>query len=137
MPACPLMHGTGMAALAPTLGGGGKLVLLAGRGLDVDELWSTVEREGVNSLVIVGDAFARPMLRGLQRGPRAGDLGCVRFVFSAGAMFSAEVREGLLEHLPTADDHRQHRGERGRHGRGHVDQGQRRPDRQLPARTPA
>ena len=101
MPACPLMHGTGMAALAPTLGGGGKLVLLSGRGLDVDELWSTVEQEGVNSLVIVGDAFARPMLRGLREGP-ARDLGCVKFIFSAGAMFSAEVREGLLEHLPTA-----------------------------------
>ena len=101
MPACPLMHGTGMAALAPTLGGGGKLVLLEGRGLDVDELWATVEREGVNSLVIVGDAFARPMLRGLREGP-ARELGCVKFIFSAGAMFSAEVREGLLEHLPTA-----------------------------------
>jgi fatty-acyl-CoA synthase len=101
LPACPLMHGTGMAALAPTLGGGGKLVLLAGRGLDVEELWDTVEREGVNSLVIVGDAFARPMLRGLNEG-RARDLSCVRFIFSAGAMFSAEVREGLLEHLPTA-----------------------------------
>jgi fatty-acyl-CoA synthase len=101
LPACPLMHGTGMASLAPTLGGGGKLVLLAHKGLDVDELWATVEREGVNSLVIVGDAFARPMLRGLREGP-ARDLGCVRFIFSAGAMFSAEVREGLLEHLPTA-----------------------------------
>jgi fatty-acyl-CoA synthase len=101
LPACPLMHGTGMAALAPTLGGGGKLVLLAGRGLDVDELWETVEREGVNSLVIVGDAFGRPMLRGLREGP-VRDLSCVRFIFSAGAMFSAEVREGLLDHLPTA-----------------------------------
>ena len=101
MPACPLMHGTGMAALAPTLGGGGKLVLLAGRGLDVDELWSTVEREGVNSLVIVGDAFARPMLRGLREGPTR-DLACVKYLFSAGAMFSAEVREGLLDELPTA-----------------------------------
>jgi fatty-acyl-CoA synthase len=101
LPACPLMHGTGMAALAPTLGGGGKLVLLVGRGLDVEELWDTVEREGVNSLVIVGDAFARPMLRGLRDG-RERDLSCVRFIWSAGAMFSAEVREGLLDHLPTA-----------------------------------
>ena len=101
LPACPLMHGTGMAALAPTLGGGGKLVLLSHRGLDVDELWSTVEREGVNSLVIVGDAFARPMLRGLREGP-ARDLSSVKYVFSAGAMFSAEVREGLHDHLPQA-----------------------------------
>ena len=101
LPACPLMHGTGMASLAPTLGGGGKLVLLAGRGLDVDELWDTVEREGVNSLVIVGDAFGRPMLRGLREG-RERDLSSVRFIWSAGAMFSAEVREGLLDFMPTA-----------------------------------
>ena len=102
LPACPLMHGTGMASLAPTLGGGGKLVLLAGRGLDVEELWDTVEREGANSLVIVGDAFGRPMLRGLREAGRERDLSCVRFIWSAGAMFSAEVREGLLDLLPTA-----------------------------------
>jgi len=101
MPCCPLMHGTGMAAIGPTLACGGKLVLLEGRGLDVEELWSAVEREGVNSLVIVGDAFARPMLRGLREGA-ARDLSCVRYIFSAGAMFSAEVRAGLLELIPQA-----------------------------------
>jgi fatty-acyl-CoA synthase len=102
LPACPLMHGTGMAAIAPTLAGGGKLTLLAHRGLDVEELWDLVEREGVNSLVIVGDAFARPMLRGLNEASRGRDLACVKFIFSAGAMFSAEVRAGLLDHLPGA-----------------------------------
>jgi fatty-acyl-CoA synthase len=102
MPACPLMHGTGLAIGAmPALTFGGRVVLLAGRGLDAEELWSTVERERVNSITIVGDAFARPMLRALQdAGPR--QLDSLLLIMSAGAMFSAEVKAGLLEHVPGA-----------------------------------
>jgi fatty-acyl-CoA synthase len=102
MPACPLMHGTGMGIGAlPALTFGGTVVLLDGRGLDVDELWSTVERHGVNSITVVGDAFARPMLRGLREGPPR-QLDSVRLILSAGAMFSAEVKQGLLEFIPGA-----------------------------------
>jgi fatty-acyl-CoA synthase len=103
MPACPLMHGTGMGIGAlPAVTFGGRVVLLEGRGLDVDEVWSTVERERVNGITIVGDAFARPMLRGLDEAPGRWDVSSVMLVLSAGAMFSAEVKAGLLEHLTTA-----------------------------------
>ena len=102
LPACPLMHGTGMGIGAlPALTFGGCVVLLEGRGLDVDELWSTVERHAVNSITVVGDAFARPMLRGLREGPPR-QLDSVRLILSAGAMFSAEVKDGLLEFMPGA-----------------------------------
>jgi acyl-CoA synthetase (AMP-forming)/AMP-acid ligase II len=102
LPACPLMHGTGMGIGAlPALTFGGTVVLLEGRGLDVDELWSTVERHAVNSITVVGDAFARPMLRGLREGP-VRQLDSVRLILSAGAMFSAEVKDGLLEFMPGA-----------------------------------
>jgi acyl-CoA synthetase (AMP-forming)/AMP-acid ligase II len=102
MPACPLMHGTGMGIGAlPALTFGGAIVLLTSRGLDVDELWSTVEREAVNAVTIVGDAFARPMLRGLREGPPR-QLDSMQLVLSAGAMFSAEVKRGLLEFMPAA-----------------------------------
>jgi fatty-acyl-CoA synthase len=102
MPACPLMHGTGLGIGAlPATTFGGRVVLLTGRGLDVDEVWSTVEREAVNGITIVGDAFARPMLRGLREGA-ARELGSVSLILSAGAMFSAEVKEGLLEFMPAA-----------------------------------
>jgi len=102
LPACPLMHGTGMGIGAlPALTFGGAVVLLEGRGLDVDELWSTVEREAVNSITVVGDAFARPMLRGLREGPPR-QLDSVRLILSAGAMFSAEVKDGLLDYIPGA-----------------------------------
>ncbi|HUQ39979.1 MAG TPA: AMP-binding protein [Acidimicrobiales bacterium] len=102
LPACPLMHGTGMdIGTRPSMCFGGVLVLLEHRGLDVDEVWSTVERESVNGLTIVGDAFARPLLRGLQDGP-ARELGSLRLLMSAGAMFSGEVKQGLHSHLPNA-----------------------------------
>jgi len=101
MPACPLMHGTGMGIGAlPATTFGGRLVLLVGRGLDVDELWSTVERESVNAITIVGDAFARPLLRALDEGPKR-DLTSLNLLLSAGSMFSAEIKGGLLEHLET------------------------------------
>ncbi|MEA3077888.1 MAG: 3-oxocholest-4-en-26-oate---CoA ligase [Actinomycetota bacterium] len=101
MPACPLMHGTGLGIGAlPAITFGGKIVLLAGRGLDVDELWSTVEAEGVNAVTVVGDAFARPMLRGLDEGP-ARDLSSMRLILSAGAMFSEDIKQRLLDHMPS------------------------------------
>ncbi len=102
LPACPLMHGTGLTIGAlPALTFGGRIVLLETRGLDVDELWSTVEREGVHVVTVVGDAFSRPMLRALREG-RARDLSSMQMICSAGAMFSAEVKTGLLEHMPQA-----------------------------------
>ncbi len=102
LPACPLMHATGLSIGAlPALVLGGKVVLLVGRGLDVDELWSTVEREKVNALTIVGDPFSRPLLRGLDEGPSR-DLSSLQIIASSGAMFSTEIKAALLEHLPHA-----------------------------------
>jgi fatty-acyl-CoA synthase len=105
MPACPLMHGTGMGiGMVPPMGYGGCVVLLEGRRFDADELWSTVERERVSWIAVVGDAFARPMLRAL-RDSRAGgepgyDTSSMRWIGSSGAMFSAEIREGLIDEIP-------------------------------------
>ncbi|MHB8439995.1 MAG: AMP-binding protein [Acidimicrobiales bacterium] len=102
LPAPPLMHNTGLGVgAAPALATGGTVVLLAGRRFDTKELWDTVERERVNAITIVGDPFARPMLAALDEGP-ARDLSFVRAVASSGAMFSAEVKEGLLRHMPQA-----------------------------------
>ncbi len=105
MPCCPLMHGTGiwLGAMLPMLMGSA-VVLMEGRGLDVDELWETVERHHVTSAVIVGDAFARPMLRALDDRAEAGnpvDASSLAMIVSSGAMFSTEVKDGLRKHLPS------------------------------------
>ena len=96
----PLMHATAMGiAATPTLLCGGRLVLLNGRKLDLAELWDAAERERVNAIVVVGDAFARPMLHELDAHPGR-DLAAVQVIASSGAMFSHDVKEGLLEHIP-------------------------------------
>lgn len=97
----PLMHGTGcwLGMMIPHLFGG-TAVLLAGRGLDPVELWDAVEREAVQHLIVVGDAFAKPLLRALDDAPAQWDLSSLRLMVSSGAMFSAEVKHGLIGHLP-------------------------------------
>jgi len=103
LPACPLMHGTGMViGLQTPLVVGGSIVLLEGHRFDPEELWALAQRHRVVLIAIVGDAFARPMLRALDVAADHGrrwDLGALRLISSSGAMFSQEVKEGLLEHL--------------------------------------
>jgi fatty-acyl-CoA synthase len=101
MSAPPLMHGTGcwIGMMTPHLFGGTS-VLLKFRGLDAVEVWDTVEREGVRHLVIVGDAFAKPMLRALDESPGRWDLSSLTLMISSGTMFSTDVKLGLLGHTP-------------------------------------
>jgi fatty-acyl-CoA synthase len=103
IPAPPLIHNTALGIGAnPTLLFGGRVALLNGRKFDVDELWRVTADERANCLVVVGDAFARPMLKALNEGPDRGDLSALRLIASSGAMFSNEVKVGLHDHLPQA-----------------------------------
>ena len=63
-------------------------------------LWDAVEREGVQHLIVVGDAFAKPLLRALDDQPDRWDLSSLRLMISSGAMFSADVKHGLIAHMP-------------------------------------
>jgi 3-oxocholest-4-en-26-oate---CoA ligase len=103
MPCCPLMHATGLGVCAvPTLLRGGTLVLLEQRTFDPHEVWRQVERERVAVIVIVGDAFARPMLRALEERERDGhpyDASSVTDIISAGTIWSAEVKDALSTRL--------------------------------------
>ncbi|MEO1062997.1 MAG: acyl-CoA synthetase [Actinomycetota bacterium] len=101
LPACPVMHGTGQFSAFIALGLGGSLVYLSPGHFDAAELWDTVEEHRVNSVVIVGDAFARPMLTELDANPGR-DLSSVQGITSSGVMWSQEVKEGLLRHVPQA-----------------------------------
>ena len=106
VPCCPLMHGTGvwLGALLPHLVAG-KVVLLEGRSFDAAELFRAVERHRISTLVIVGDAFARPMVQALRAQASTGspfDTSSVTTIVSTGAMFSAEVKADLFEFIPGA-----------------------------------
>lgn len=100
LPACPLMHGTGLFITLSTLAGGGTVVLVDRTGLDAALIWGEVERNHVQVLTIVGDAFARPLLAALRAEPDRWDLSSLRAITSSGVTWSPETKRGLLEHLP-------------------------------------
>jgi acyl-CoA synthetase (AMP-forming)/AMP-acid ligase II len=100
IPVCPLMHGTGLFTTMTNFTGGGSVVMLEGHSLDPEELWDVVERHDVASLVIVGDAFASPMLRALDEHPGRWDISSLKVILSSGVMWSREVKLGLLRHHP-------------------------------------
>ncbi len=100
IPACPLMHGTGLFTAIGTLSGGGGVVTLTGAGFDPEELFDTVQRHRAASVVIVGDAYARPMLKVLDESPDRFDLSSLKLIVSSGVMWSREVKQGLLRHHP-------------------------------------
>jgi acyl-CoA synthetase (AMP-forming)/AMP-acid ligase II len=98
--ACPLMHGTGQFSALIAMSTGGAVATLANRKFDVDELFSTVEQLHVTNIVIVGQAFAGPMLDVLDENPGRYDLSSVAVISSSGVMWSQENKEGLLRHIP-------------------------------------
>jgi fatty-acyl-CoA synthase len=101
LPACPLMHGTGGFTSLECLSEGGRVVTLPSRQFDPAELLDTVESEKVNGLIIVGDAFAKPILAALDAEPGRWDLGSLVGIISSGVMWSEESKQGLLRHHPT------------------------------------
>jgi fatty-acyl-CoA synthase len=102
LPACPLMHGTGQFTAYNALGGGGAIVTCENQRLDPLELWSTAEARGTQAMAIVGDAFAKPMLRALDESPGRFDLSKLFLIVSSGVLWSPAVKQGLLRHLPHA-----------------------------------
>lgn len=101
LPACPLMHGTGwFTAMGAMLNGGAVITLSEKSRFSPDNLWTTVHENGVTSMAIVGDAFAKPMLQALEDNPGKWNLSSVLNIVSSGVMWSAEVKQGLLKHIP-------------------------------------
>ncbi len=98
--ACPLMHATALGNTFQMLPLGATIVLLQNRRFDPAELWSVVEANGVTWLTMVGDAFGRPLLAELEKSPGRWNLDSLRVVYSAGVMWSQEVKQGMLKHLP-------------------------------------
>jgi fatty-acyl-CoA synthase len=96
----PFMHGAAhwMAFIAFNWG---NTVLLPEnvRTLDPVDIWQTVEREEANTLLIVGDAFGRPLIDELERGDY--DLSSMLMLASGGAALSAPVKNKFLELIPT------------------------------------
>ena len=98
MPLPPLMHGAAQWAGFMMLNAGSTLIMPTSHALDPVEVWSTVEREKVMSIVVVGDAMARPLLEELKRGDY--DVSSMFVLGNGGAPLSAAIKEEFLELLP-------------------------------------
>jgi 3-oxocholest-4-en-26-oate---CoA ligase len=98
LPAAPLMHGTGLFNALSNLMVGGSVVTMSGRHFDPVELLDTVQAERINSMSIVGDAFAKPILRALDGEPERWDISSLRVIVSSGVIWSATTKAGLLRH---------------------------------------
>ena len=100
LPGAPLMHGTGHITALGQLMQGGCVVTLPNRSFDPEGMLDTCEREGVNGLVIVGDAFSRPLVDALDANPDRWDLSAIVTMVSSGAMWSQAIKERLIDHIP-------------------------------------
>src|SRR5437867_3333165 len=99
MPVPPLMHGAAQWVAFGAIHKGGTVVMQGNpEKLDPDDIWGTVERERVSTLAIVGDAFARPLLDGLDR--KRYDLSRLFVIGSGGAILSPHNKQAFLERLP-------------------------------------
>ncbi len=102
VPSCPFMHGTAHWMAFSTLLMGGSVIVPAEHHLEPIALWQLVEREQANFIVIVGDAFARPLLDALDSpAGRALDVSCLHVVLSGGAILSPSLKAAFVERLPS------------------------------------
>jgi acyl-CoA synthetase (AMP-forming)/AMP-acid ligase II len=101
VPACPFMHGTAHWMAFSALFMGGSVIIPAEHRLDPIALWRLVERESASYIVIVGDAFARPLLEALDTPEgRTLDVSSLQVVVSGGAVLSPTIKRAFIERLP-------------------------------------
>jgi fatty-acyl-CoA synthase len=99
LPAPPFMHGAAhWVAFNMWHTGGTVVVQSVVDRLDPDDIWSTVEREKIQAITIVGDAFGRPLLEQLKQ--KQYDLSSLFLLTSGGAIFTAGLKDEFLEILP-------------------------------------
>ncbi|MFD2417200.1 AMP-binding protein [Amycolatopsis pigmentata] len=99
LPMSPLMHGTGFFNTTRTLLAGGTICFCTSRSLDGHEVWGVVQKYGVTEMVIVGDAFGRPLVAALAEAEQAGkpyDISSLRRIGSSGVAWSIDVKRALL-----------------------------------------
>jgi acyl-CoA synthetase (AMP-forming)/AMP-acid ligase II len=105
LPAPPFMHGAGHWLAFNAFTGGSTICIQDDTiGLDADDVWRTIEREQVNILLIVGDAFGRPLVDQLEARVAAGepyDLGSMLMIVSGGAPLNSTIKDRFLAALPT------------------------------------
>jgi fatty-acyl-CoA synthase len=105
LPAPPFMHGAGHWLAFNAMNNGNTVCIQDDTvGFDPADVWNTVAREQANILLIVGDAFGRPLVDELERAVAAGkpyDLTSMLMVVSGGAPLNSTLKDRFLAQLPT------------------------------------
>lgn len=100
MAAAPLMHGMAWFTSMSRLMTGGTVVSLTNRSFDAHELWQLVQDHGITMCVIVGDAFARPMVKALEEAEAKAtpyNLSSLMVMVSGGVMWTAPFKQAFLD----------------------------------------
>jgi acyl-CoA synthetase (AMP-forming)/AMP-acid ligase II len=100
LPAAPFIHGAAQWAALIGLFGGGKVVISPGKSFDATKVLQLVAAEQVNTITMVGDAMARPMVDALKAANGAQDMSSLFVIASAGAILSDTVKDDLQGLLP-------------------------------------
>ena len=99
LPAPPFMHGAGHWNSLQMLNSGGTVVIQQNvKKFDPLDIIETIKDENVSNLLIVGDAFGRPLADQLADSQH--DLHCLRNIITGGAIMTAKVKEDLIDLLP-------------------------------------
>lgn len=98
---CPLMHGTAQYSAVGVMLKGGTLVTMEGSSFDPNRAIDVIRDRQVKTAVIVGDAFAVPLVEALEaRDDAAEAIASLRQIGSSGALFSLGLKERLLAKNP-------------------------------------
>jgi 3-oxocholest-4-en-26-oate---CoA ligase len=97
-PVAPLMHGAAQLATWIAFLQASKVVLV--KKFDAVQVIEAAQREGVNSMSIVGDAMGRPMAEALAGPLKGTELPSLFVLSSAGAIFSQTVKDALTALIP-------------------------------------
>jgi acyl-CoA synthetase (AMP-forming)/AMP-acid ligase II len=100
LPVAPLMHAAAQWTSFMWFFAGGKVVLMEGS-LDAEAIWDTIETEGVNTLTVVGDAVAKPLLDAWDAGQGRWDVSTLFAIGNGGAPMSAGCKARIIERFPT------------------------------------
>jgi fatty-acyl-CoA synthase len=98
----PVMHGGGQWASLISFFGGGTVVLNCDHHFDGDRVARMAADEHATSIMVVGDAMARPLADAIGSPDADYDLSSVFVVGSGGAILSKAIREEIQRLLPDA-----------------------------------
>ncbi len=94
----PLMHGAAQWGALRFLFEGNTVVFVPR--FSAEAVWSIIEAEKVNTMMITGDAMARPLIETLEEDPDRWDLSSLFVTSSSAVVFSPSLKDALLELLP-------------------------------------